>query len=131
MTTEHAAPAAGFDTHAAVLRMKEAGVTEEQGVAMMYAAIAASNARAAEERAVAAAERREERAIAAAERREERAIATAERRALRRDLRALRRELRRDMKHMGTQIRLWIAGSVILCTGLAVGALRFLMEWPR
>ena len=120
MTTEHAAPAAGFDTHAAVQRMKEAGVPEEQGVAMMYAAIAASNARAAEERAIAAAERREERAIADAERREDR-----------RERRALRREIRRDMKHMGTQIRLWIAGSVIVCTGLAVGVLRFLMEWPR
>ena len=35
------------------------------------------------------------------------------------------------MKHMSSQIRLWIAGSVIVCTGLVVGVLRFLMEWPR
>ena len=120
MTTEHAAPAAGFDTHAEVLRMKEAGVPEGQGVAMMYAAIAAANARVAEERAAAAAERREERAIADARAAE-----------ARRERRAFRREIRKDMKHMGTQIRLWIAGSVIAGAGLTVGVLRFLAEWPR
>ena len=109
MTTEHAAPAAGFGTRAEVLRMKEASVPEEHGAAMMYAAIAAANARAAEERAIADAR--------AAEARRER--------------RALRREIRRGMKHMSSQIRLWIAGSVIVCTGLVVGVLRFLMEWPR
>lgn len=109
MTTEHAAPAAGFDTRAAVLHMKDAGVPEEQGAAMMYAAIAAANARVAEERAVAAAERRE----------------------ARRERRAFRREIRRDMEHMGTRIRLWIAGSAIAGAGLTVGVLRFLAEWPR
>ena len=104
MTTEHAATAAGFGTRAEVLRMKEAGVPEEQRAAMMYAAITASNARAAEER-----------------------------REARRERRALRREIRRDMEHIGRQIRLWIAGSAIACAGLVVGVgvLRFLMEWPR
>ena len=120
MTTEHAAPAAGFGTRAEVLRMKEASVPEEHGAAMMYAAIAAANARAAEERAAANARAAEERAIADARAAE-----------ARRERRALRREIRRGMKHMSSQIRLWIAGSVIVCTGLVVGVLRFLMEWPR
>ena len=112
MTTEHAATAAGFDTRAEVLRMKEAGVPEEHGAAMMYAAIAAADARAAEERAAAGPR------------------AAEERREARREWRALRREIRRDMEHMCKWIPLWIVGSAIASVGLTVGILRFLAEWP-
>ena len=48
MTTERATPPAGFDTHAEVRRMTGAGLTEEQGAAAIYAAIAAADARNAE-----------------------------------------------------------------------------------
>lgn len=48
MTTERATPPAGFDTHAEVRRMTDAGLTEEQGAAAIYAAIAAADARYAE-----------------------------------------------------------------------------------
>lgn len=48
MTTERAqpaSPAAGFDTLEEVSRIKEAGVPEEHAVAILYAAIAAADAR--------------------------------------------------------------------------------------
>ena len=48
MTTERATPPAGFDTHAEVRRMTDAGLAEEQGAAAVYAAIAAADARNAE-----------------------------------------------------------------------------------
>ena len=48
MTAERATPPAGFDTHAEVRRMTDAGLTEEQGAAAVYAAIAAADARNAE-----------------------------------------------------------------------------------
>ena len=48
MTTERAqpaSPAAGFDTLEEANRIKEAGVPEEHAVAILYAAIAAADAR--------------------------------------------------------------------------------------
>ena len=102
MTTEQeATPPAGFDTHAEVRRMAEAGVSETQGAAMMYAALAAVEARAAEARR------------------------TAEARAA-----ADRREFRKDMAHLATRVRLWIAISTVTGVGLTVGILRFLQDWP-
>lgn len=51
MTTEReATPPARFDTHAEIRRMAEAAVSETQGAAVMYAALAAVEARAAQER---------------------------------------------------------------------------------
>ena len=101
MTTERATPPAGFDTLAEARRLQEAGVPEAHGAAMLYAAIAAADARNAElrkdmERAIEAAEARNERALDAAEARNaelrkdmERAIEAAE---------ARNAEARKDME---------------------------------
>ena len=110
MTTERATPPAGFDTLAEARRLQEAGVPEAHGAAMLYAAIAAADARNAElrkdtERALEAAEarhaelRRETEARHAELRKDtERALEAAEARhaELRKETEARHAELRRD-----------------------------------
>ena len=99
MTTERATPPAGFDTLAEARRLQEAGVPEAHGAAMLYAAIAAADARNAElrkdtERALEAAEARH----AELRRDTERALEAAEARhaELRKETEARHAELRRD-----------------------------------
>ena len=119
MTTERATPPAGFDTHAEVRRMTDAGLSEEQGAAMIYAAIAAADARNAE--------LRKESDTRYAELRKESDTRYAE---LRRESDASYADLRKDMAHMGTRIRLWIvvsAGGGVIAT---VTILQFLRSWP-
>ena len=108
MTTERVPPPVGFDTHAEVRRMTEAGLTEEQGAAAVYAAIAAADARNAELRKESEARYAD----------------------LSKESDARYAELRKDMAHMGTRIRLWIvvsAGGSVIAT---VTLLQFLRNWP-
>ena len=130
MTTERATPPAGFDTHAEVRRMTEAGLSEEQGAAMIYAAIAAADARNAElrkESEIRYAELRKESDTRYAELRKESETRYAE---ISRESDASYADLRKDMAHMGTRIRLWIvvsAGGGVIAT---VTLLQFLRNWP-
>ena len=113
MTTEReATPPAGFDTHAEIRRMAEAGVSETQGAAMMYAALAVVETR------------------AAGERREFRREMDAIRKDMTRDRENDREIHRKDMAHLATRVRLWIAISTVTGAGLTVGILRFLQDWP-
>ena len=110
MTTERATTPAGFDTLAEARRLQDAGVPEAHGAAMLYAAIAAADARNTELRRETEARHAElrkdaERALEAAEARHaelrkdtERALEAAEARnaELRRETEARHAELRRD-----------------------------------
>ena len=152
MTTERATPPAGFDTHAEVRKLEAAGVPAEHGAAMLYAAIAAADARNAELRAEterrhdelrAETERRHDELRAETERRHDELRAETERRHgdLRKDIADLRKDtegsiarLRTDVKR-DIEIAQWktIAGvslALFAASGVIIAGVKFVLEWP-
>ena len=141
MTTERATPPAGFDTLAEARRLEAAGVPAEHGAAMLYAAIAAADARNAELRAET--ERRHAELRAEMERRHadlrkdiadlrkdtKRSIAD-----LRKDTEGSIARLRTDVKR-DIEIAQWktIAGvslALFAASGVIVAGVKFVLEWP-
>ncbi len=130
MTTERATPPAGFDTHAEVRKLEDAGVPAEHGAAMLYAAIAAADARNAELREET--ERRHTELRAETERRHEELRKDNAR--LRKDTRRSNAQLRKDVKR-GIEIAQWktIAGvsiALLAASGVIVAGVKFVLEWP-
>lgn len=126
MTTERATPPAGFDTHAEVRKLEEAGVPTEHGAAMLYAAIAAADARNAELREET--ERRHD------ELRRDNAELRKDNARLRKDTRRSNARLRKDMKR-DIEIAQWktIAGvsiALLAASGVIVAGVKFVLEWP-
>lgn len=126
MTTERATPPAGFDTHAEVRKLEEAGVPAEHGAAMLYAAIAAADARNAELREET--ERRHD------ELRRDNAELRKDNARLRKDTRRSNARLRKDMKR-DIEIAQWktIAGvsiALLAASGVIVAGVKFVLEWP-
>ena len=148
MTTERATPPAGFDTLAEARRLEAAGVPAEHGAAMLYAAIAASDARHAELREEAErrhAELREEAERRHAELREEMERRHAELRRDNADLRKDNARLRKDNERSNAQLRKdtkrdieiaqWktIAGvsvALLATSGVIIAGVKFVLEWP-
>ena len=159
MTTERATPPAGFDTLAEARRLEAAGVPAEHGAAMLYAAIAASDARNAELREEAErrhAELREESERRHAELREEMERRHAELRRDNADLRKDNARLRKDTERSNAQLRKdtersnaqlrkdtkrdieiaqWktIAGvsvALLATSGVIIAGVKFVLEWP-
>ena len=137
MTTERATPPAGFDTHAEVRKLEEAGVPAEHGAAMLYAAIAAADARNAELREET--ERRHTELRRETERRhdelrKDNAELRRDNARLRKDTRRANAQLRKDMKR-GIEIAQWktIAGvsiALLAASGVIVAGVKFVLEWP-
>ena len=126
MTTERATPPAGFDTHAEVRKLEKAGVPAEHGAAMLYAAIAAADARNAELREET--ERRHD------ELRRDNADLRKDNARLRKDTRRSNARLRKDMKR-DIEIAQWktIAGvsiALLAASGVIVAGVKFVLEWP-
>ena len=148
MTTERATPPAGFDTLAEARRLEAAGVPAEHGAAMLYAAIAASDARNAELREESErrhAELREESERRHAELREESERRHAELRRDNADLRKDNARLRKDNERSNAQLRKdtkrdieiaqWktIAGvsvALLATSGVIIAGVKFVLEWP-
>ena len=144
MTTERATPPAGFDTHAEVRKLEEAGVPAEHGAAMLYAAIAAADARNAELREETErrhdelradnARLREETERRHDELRKENAELRRDNARLRKDTRRSNAQLRKDVKR-GIEIAQWktIAGvsiALLAASGVIVAGVKFVLEWP-
>ena len=108
MTTERATTPAGFDTHAEVRKLEEAGVPAEHGAAMLYAAIAAADARNAE--------LREE-----TERRHT---------ELRKDNARLRKDMKRDIKIAQWKTIAGVSIALLAASGVIVAGVKFVLEWP-
>ena len=115
MTTERTTPPAGFDTFAEVRRLEAAGVPEEHGAAMLYAAIAAADARNAELR------KNTERDNA--ELREK----------MERDNAELHKKMERDNADLRKDIEItrWkIIAALFLASSFVIGGVKFVLEWP-
>ena len=129
MTTERATPPAGFDTHAEVRKLEEAGVPAEHGAAMLYAAIAAADARNAE--------LREETERRHADLRKEMERNNADLRRDSADLRKDNAELRKDVKRDNAGLRKdieisrWkIVAALFLASSFVIAGVKFVLEWP-
>lgn len=155
MTTERATPSAEFDTLAEARRLEAAGVPAEHGAAMLYAAIAAADARNAELREEAErrhAELREEMERRHAELRRDNADLRRDNAALREDNARFREDtersidrLREDTERSNAQLRKdtkrdieiaqWktIAGvsvALLATSGVIIAGVKFALEWP-
>ena len=137
MTTERATPPAGFDTLAEARRLEAAGVPAEHGAAMLYAAIAASDARHAELREESErrhAELREEMERRHAELRKDNADLRKDNARLRKDNERSNAQLRKDTKR-DIEIAQWktIAGvsvALLATSGVIIAGVKFVLEWP-
>ena len=122
MTTERTTPPAGFDTLAEARRLEAAGVPAEHGAAMLYAAIAAADARNAE--------LREETERRHAELRKEMERNNAD---LRRDNADLRKDVKRDNAGLRKDIEIsrWkIVAALFLASSFVIAGVKFVLEWP-
>ena len=126
MTTERTTPPAGFDTFAEVRRLEAAGVPEEHGAAMLYAAIAAADARNAE--------LREKMDRDNAELREKMDRDNAElREKMDRDNAELREKMDRDNAELRKDIEItrWkIVAALFLASSFVIAGVKFVLEWP-
>ena len=129
MTTERATPPAGFDTRAEVRKLEKAGVPAEHGAAMLYAAIAAADARNAE--------LREETERRHADLRKEMERNNADLRRDNADLRKDNAELRKDVKRDNAGLRKdieisrWkIVAALFLASSFVIAGVKFVLEWP-
>ena len=119
MTTERATPPAGFDTHAEVRKLEEAGVPAEHGVAMLYAAIAAADARNAELREET--ERRHD---------ELRRDNADLRKGTKRSNAQLRKDMKRDIKIAQWKTIAGVSIALLAASGVIVAGVKFVLEWP-
>lgn len=129
MTTERTTPPAGFDTLAEARRLEAAGVPAEHGAAMLYAAIAAADARNAE--------LREETERRHADLRKEMERNNADLRRDNADLRKDNAELRKDVKRDNAGLRKdieisrWkIVAALFLASSFVIAGVKFVLEWP-
>ena len=126
MTTEQTTPPAGFDTFAEVRRLEAAGVPEEHGAAMLYAAIAAADARNAELR------RNTERDNAELREKMERDNAELHKK-MERDNAELHKKMERDNADLRKDIEItrWkIIAALFLASSFVIGGVKFVLEWP-
>ena len=130
MTTERATPPAGFDTHAEVRKLEEAGVPAEHGVAMLYAAIAAADARNAELREET--ERRHDELRREMEQRhgELRRDNADLRKGTKRSNAQLRKDMKRDIKIAQWKTIAWVSVALLAASGVIVAGVKFVLEWP-
>ncbi len=129
MTTERTTPPAGFDTLAEARRLEAASVPAEHGAAMLYAAIAAADARDAE--------LREETERRHADLRKEMERNNADLRRDNADLRKDNAELRKDVKRDNAGLRKdieisrWkIVAALFLASSFVIAGVKFVLEWP-
>ena len=140
MTTERTTPPAGFDTLAEARRLEAAGVPAEHGAAMLYAAIAAADARNAELREETErhhAELREETERRHADLRKEMERNNADLRRDNADLRKDNADLRKDVKRDNAGLRKdieisrWkIVAALFLASSFVIAGVKFVLEWP-
>ena len=119
MTTEQptvpATPPAGFDTLAEMTKLRDAGVPEAHAVAMLYAGIAAADARFTEV----------QREIRDAKKDLQQEIETAKK-DLQRDIEDTKQETETAKKDVTLRLGVW----VLAVATLSVGAVGIIVHWP-
>lgn len=126
MTTEQptapATPPAGFDTLAEMTKLRDAGVPEAHAVAMLYAGIAAADARFAEvQREIRDAKKDLQQEVRDAKRETETA-----KKDLQRDIEDAKRETGTAKKDVTLRLGVW----VLAVATLSVGAVGIIVHWP-
>lgn len=119
MTTEQptapATPPAGFDTLAEMTKLRDAGVPEAHAVAMLYAGIAAADARFAEVQR---------------EIRDAKKDLQQEVRDAKRETETAKKDLERDIKDAKKDVTLRLGVWVLAVATLSVGAVGIIVHWP-